>query len=104
MQHTPALCLDLVGAMPALLLNSLNAILACLYDPRECLNCGIPMITQPSMFPPSTLSPVTPHCFSSLAHTTQTMQTIQTIKARHCRHARCTDEFDQGTEVGWLSS
>ena len=49
MQHTPALCLDLVGAMPALPLDSLSAILACLYDPCECLDYGIPMITHSAL-------------------------------------------------------
>ena len=104
MQHTPALFLYLIGSTPALPLDSLSAILACLYNPCKCLNCGIPMIRCSALDAPSMLSPVAPLFFLSLAHTTQTIQMMQMIHAWHCRYARCTDESDQGTEVRWLSS
>ncbi|ETW81250.1 hypothetical protein HETIRDRAFT_451092 [Heterobasidion irregulare TC 32-1] len=45
----PALCLNLVGATPALPLDSLSAIPAFLFDPRRYLDCGIPMITYSAL-------------------------------------------------------
>ena len=49
MQHMPALCLNLVGATPALPLDLLSAIPVFLFDPRECLNCDILMTTHSAL-------------------------------------------------------